>query len=141
MRIRREGSSLASMNQSDSGDTGETLATPPYPDHPVSFVVHPHRVVAEDLREILQGVGLQDVRIAGRLCDVPITGVALAIIAAGEEELSVMPHIPAWAGQAVPVIVLDTNPDMHAGGETLAHLSQPFEPAGVVLILRRLGVI
>jgi hypothetical protein len=84
---------------------------------------------------------MPDVQVVGRLGDVPIAGVALAVIAAGAGELADLPHVRAWVEQAVPLVLLDARPDVQGIGGRVAHLSQPFEPGDITAILQRLGVI
>lgn len=141
MRDARVGSRLGVGGAVPAGNPSETLSLFPHPPPAAAYVVHPHRVVAEDLRDILADLGVRDVRVVGRLGDVPIGGVALAVIAAGANELADLPHVRTWIEQAVPLVLLDARADLQALGARVAHLSQPFEPADIVAILRNLGVV
>lgn len=110
-------------------------------DRRAAYVVHTHRVIAEDLREILMGCGFQDVRIAARLDEVPTVGVAVAIVAARSKEIDEPPHLPVWVEQGVPTVILDGPPNLGASSPWIKHLSQPFQPADVTELIRKLGAI
>ena len=141
MRGGPDGSNITGMEHSESGDQGEMLAAPRHSDAATTYVVHPHRVIAEDLRDILKELGIADVGVATRLADIPVAGVALAVVAASAGDLAALPHLRAWAERSVPVVVLDARLDGLDPRSTIAHLSQPFEPSDVATVLRRLGVI
>jgi hypothetical protein len=106
-----------------------------------AYVIHTEYVVGEDLREILAGLGIRDIRLAQRIAEVPVTSAALVVVAASEAELADTPQMALWRSLDVPVVILDDNSASDLDAPNIARIAQPFRPEDVASAIDRLGAL
>lgn len=107
----------------------------------VTYVVHSQKVIAEDIREILMGLGRQDIHMVRRISDLPVVPAALIVIAADASAAECMTYLKLWSTERVPVVWLDGPESLAANLCNFVSLRLPFLPEDVAEALQQLGLL